>query len=124
MLALIPVFRHIALDQPDAPWRFYRQPGDAETTPRPSYALRTAFEHAKLFRIVHETILTYCGHNGRVSAFDVSLLYDRYLGWMEDLPELMRAGGGNEDVLPHVLFLQLRISWRKTDEVMMVADIS
>lgn len=73
---------------------------------RPSHALVTAFEHAKLFRIVHETILTYCGKFGRVAAHDVSRLYDRYLAWMEELPELIRLVGGRVDALPHVIFLQ------------------
>lgn len=106
MSALIPVFRDISLDQPEAPWCFYRQPGDADTFKRPGHALATAFEHAKLFRLVHETILTFCGKNGRVSAHALSGLYDRFLGWMEELPEMIRGVSDEANAVPHVIFLQ------------------
>ena len=75
-------------------------------TNRPSQALVTAFEHAKLFRLVHETILSICGKHDRVTAYELSRLYDGYLGWMEDLPQSIREVDGKPEALPHVLFLQ------------------
>lgn len=94
------------LDQPEAPWCFYRQPGDAGTAKRPGHALITAFEHAKLFSLVHESILICCGTKGRVTAHALSRLYDQHLQWMKALPETIRGVREEDDPLPHVLFLQ------------------
>lgn len=102
----VSVFRGVSFDQAETPWCFYRQPGDVETAKRPGYALITAFEHAKLLRLVHETILTLCGTNGRVTALEISQMYDRFIQWMELLPETIRAVSEEDDPVPHVIFLQ------------------
>lgn len=106
MLSHASVFRDVSLDQPEAPWCFYRQPGDAGTAKRPGHALLTAFEQAKLFSFVHETIVVYCGTHGRVKALALSRMYDQYLRWMEALPETIRVVKEEDDPLPHVIFLQ------------------
>lgn len=64
----------------------------------------TASEHAKLFRIAHETMLVYCGSRGRVSAHHLLNLYERFVNWREELPLEIRDI--ISDSLPHVLFLQ------------------
>ena len=64
----------------------------------------TASEHARLFRIIHETILVYCGSRGRVSARALLDLYERYVDWKEHLPSDLRLQ--ESEPLPHVLFLQ------------------
>ncbi len=71
---------------------------------RLGHALETASEHAKLFRIVHATILLFCGSRGKVNAERLLRLYERYVGWKEALPPDMADLNG--EPLPHVLFLQ------------------
>lgn len=79
---------------------------DEEAPERPSRALETAAQSAELFRIVHETILTYCGSRGKVTAQQMLKLYERYLGWKEDLPPDIALLDLEAKPLPHVLFLQ------------------
>lgn len=76
------------------------------TARRPGHFLVTAFEHAKLFHLVHETILTYCGNRGRVAAVELFQLYDRYLRWLAELTESVRTVKEDDNPLPHVIFLQ------------------
>jgi len=64
----------------------------------------TAAEHAKLFRIVHESISVYCGRRGRVTAHHLLDLYESYLMWRDDLPPEIRDI--DHQPLPHVIFLQ------------------
>lgn len=106
MSSHVAVFRDVSFDQPEVPWCVYRQPGDVETAKRPGYALITAFEHAKLFRLVHGAILALCGTNGRVTALQISQRYDRFIQWMELLPDSIRAVSREDDPVPHVIFLQ------------------
>lgn len=107
------MFRDVFLSQPDGPWRNYRRPGDDKTEPgdkgvsnRPCYAQLTGSEHAKLYCIVHETILTYCSHDGKVTARRLSRVYSHYRRWKEDLPHALRDVEGDREALPHILFLQ------------------
>lgn len=102
----VSVFRDVSFDQLEASWCFYRQFGDVDTVKRSGHALITAFEHAKLFRLVHETILTYCGIHGQVTALELSRLYDLYIRWMEALFETIRVVREEDDSVPHVIFLQ------------------
>ena len=102
----LSIFRDVSFDQPEAPWCLYRQPEDVEMAKRPSRALITAFEHAKLLNLVHKTILTYCGTMGRVTAREVSRLYDQHIQWMEALPDMIRAVSEEDDPVPHVIYLQ------------------
>lgn len=89
----------------------YRQPGDnnlelgeQNVNDRQSFAALTACEHAKLYRIVHECILVYCGSRGKVSANSLLNLFQRYVRWKDELPPDLRSVEGQP--LPHVLFLQ------------------
>ncbi len=66
----------------------------------------TAHEHAKLYRIIHETILVFCGSRGKVSAHHMLLIYERFLGWKEGLPPSLSDVNEEVQPLPHVLFLQ------------------
>lgn len=97
-------FSNINLAQADGFWRFYKQPGDTDVDHRQGFSLLTASEHAKLFRIVHESILVYCGSRGRVSARALLDLYKRYVNWKANLPPDLR--NLESEPLPHVLFLQ------------------
>ena len=106
MSSHVSVFQGVSFDQPEEPWSYYRQPGDVDMAKRPSYALVTAFEHAKLFRLVHGAILSLCGTTGRVTALEISQMYDRFLEWMELLPQDIRAVSEEDDPVPHVMFLQ------------------
>lgn len=89
----------------------YRQPGDSSMglgyqnpDDRQSFATLTACEHAKLYRIVHECILVYCGARGKVSPKSLLDLFQRYVTWKDGLPPNIRSVVGQP--LPHVLFLQ------------------
>ncbi len=100
------VFQDIDTKKDDGPWRFYKEPGDTSESRRPSYLLSTANEHARLYRIVHETILVFCGNRGRVSAHHMLLIYERFLEWKERLPAPLAGVDGDGEALPHALFLQ------------------
>ena len=87
-------------------WVPHKQIGEKDSAfpQRPGYTILTIAEQAKLYRIVHETILVYCGNHGKVSARSLAELYNRFLSWMERLPIELRLK--DSDPLPHVLFLQ------------------
>ncbi|KAI9839201.1 MAG: hypothetical protein M1819_003194 [Sarea resinae] len=106
------VFRNIDLDRSDADWRDYRQPEDlGRKTGQPSFALRTAFERAKLYRIVHETINICCGSRGRITASSVLQVYRRFLEWEKELPPaLANVGQGGGSAMPHVSLLHMEYS--------------
>lgn len=106
-------FANIAVDQINGTWNMYRQPGDSNlefgkqnADDRQSLATLTACEHAKLYRIVHECILVYCGTRGKVSAHSLLDLFQRYIMWKDGLPPDLRSIEGQP--LPHVLFLHLQ----------------
>lgn len=95
-------FGNSELSLPDDFWCFYRYPGDERNlTDQPSYSLRTVSAHAELYNIIHETILQYCAHEGRLSAPELLNLYTRYLDWKDNLPPAVL-----ELQTPHCLFLQ------------------
>ena len=101
------VFQDIDTQKDDGPWRFYKEPGDdTSMSRRPSYLVVTAFEHAKLYRIIHETILVFCGSRGKVSAHHMLLIYERFLEWKERLPTPLADVDVQDEALPHALFLQ------------------
>lgn len=89
----------------------YRQPGDddlglGEQSPddRQSFATLSACETAKLYRLIHECILVYCGNRGKVSANILLDLFQRYIMWKDGLhPDIRNLEG---QPLPHVIFLQ------------------
>lgn len=98
---------HLVEQFDDHQWHMYthvKEEHEESFVNRPSHAVETASEHARLFRIVHETILCYCGSRGKVTAEALLKLYDRYLEWEQRLPPGFRDVDG--DCLPHVLFLQ------------------
>ena len=104
-------FSNIDLDQTEAAWSTYRQPGDSNLEPgennngdRQSFATLTAYELAKLYRIIHECILIYCGSRGKVSANSLLDIFRRYLMWKDGLARDLQNVEGQP--LPHVLFLQ------------------
>ncbi|KAL8941360.1 MAG: hypothetical protein Q9216_002299 [Gyalolechia sp. 2 TL-2023] len=75
-------------------------------TVRPAHYLRTAYEQAELYRIVHEILLSYCGSRGKVSGSDIVLIYERLLGWKKDLPtETPNAGAEDEGSNPGLFLL-------------------
>lgn len=93
---------NLGLNRPDDLWYFYRYPGDENhLTDQPSHSLWTLSAHAKLYNIIHETILQYCAHEGRLSAAELLNLYTRYLDWKSNLPPAVL-----ESRTPHCLFLQ------------------
>ena len=102
-----PIFHNVQMDGDDRVWRFYRHPGDNRELPyRPSHAIITAWQQARLFTIINETINLYCGARGEVSATKVLEVYARYLAWKEDLPDIIANISEDKQPLPHILFLQ------------------
>lgn len=104
-------FATIAVDQDQGRWGMYRQPGESNleneyqnTDDRKSFAVLTAREHAKLFRIVHECILIYSGVRGKVSADSLLVVFERYFAWKDGLPPELQSV--ESQPLPHILFLQ------------------
>ena len=99
-------FENMDTYQTEADWVPHKQLGDenVDFPHRTGHRLLTSGEHAKLYRIVHETILVYCGSRGKVTAKGLAGLYERYLSWMEKLPIELKID--DSDPLPHVLFLQ------------------
>ena len=88
-------------------WQAYKSSpdeADDEIPQRPGHVSKTAYFHAALFRIVHKTILTFCGSQGKVGSQQMLALYDRYTEWRDDLPDVI--GDLEGEPLPHVLFLQ------------------
>lgn len=103
----LEAFRDVGLDNPDAYWQPYKSPTDAIAARRPSQAIETAKEFAKLYQIIHETINVYCGSRGRVTATGILQIYQRYLQWKNSLRErLDPISAVNNDLLPHVVNLQ------------------
>lgn len=102
------VFFNVRADNADAgdQWGFYKQPGDKYTELRqPSFAVLTACQQAKLFRVVHDSINIYCGARGKVTAKAVVGCYKRYCDWEENLPGQIRNVGQKGRHLPHITFL-------------------
>ena len=104
-------FANTAVDQITGTWNMYRQPGDSNLSSgeqnsdeRQSFATLTACETAKLYRIIHECILIYCGARGKVSANSLLDLFQRYIMWKDGLPPDLQSVEGQP--LPHVLCLQ------------------
>lgn len=85
-------------NQVEVSWCLYRQLGDDET-PRPSHVFLAALEYAELYRIIHD------GKNSKATADDTSTIYDRYLNWMQKLPPAISRIGGDDEVVPHVIFI-------------------
>ena len=72
----------------------------------PCYARLTSIEVAKLYRIIHETVLDFCGHHGLLDAHRLANLYGQYLKWKDELPDAVQDVEGDVEALPHTLFLQ------------------
>lgn len=79
------VFHGIDFDE-DGHWQRHYRPENASPRNRPDHTVLTACELAKLYRVIHESILLYCGTSGKVSAHHLIKVYDRYLAWKEELP--------------------------------------
>jgi len=101
----IEAFRNVELDEPDAYWQPYRFPTDVVAIEKPSRAIETAKEFAKLYQIIHETINLYCGRRGRVTAAGILQMYQRYLQWKKSLGERLDPTSPAGQ-LPHVVNLQ------------------
>ena len=108
-----PLEQVVAEQTSEKSWRVYTKicdddddDDDEEKPMRPSHALEVASEYAKLFRIVHETILIYCGSRGKVSAESLLKLYKRYLHWKDNLPPEIAAVELSMEPMPSVLILQ------------------
>ena len=92
----------IRLDNHNSLWRFYRDWGDAALPEKPSSPVM-----AQLFRIVHDHIISFLdGHEAQISPAQVLELYQRYLDWRHELPDLLEIAGEDDQKLPHVLSLQ------------------
>ena len=77
---------------------------DDTASDRAGHITKSALALVTLFRIVHETILVYCGSRGKATTRQLLSLYERYLMWREALPQEIAEMG--QEPLPHVLFLQ------------------
>ena len=87
-------------------WRAYRQPEDADMAVQHGHSISAACELAKLYRVVHETILLYCAAYGLVTSDGVLKVWKRYVEWKDELPEIFKKIDDTADPLPYVLALQ------------------
>ncbi|MCJ1389446.1 hypothetical protein MMC18_002303 [Xylographa bjoerkii] len=105
-----------SLDLPDysfnkdiSPWQFYRHLRDNSEPEQPSYITYTSSAHAKLLRIIHDTLaLFYHGHERTVTAKDLMEQYGRYIAWKEDLPEEIALKDETAHALPHVIAIHVQ----------------
>lgn len=100
------VFRGIPIDVPGMVWRAYRQPEDADIAAQHGHSISASCELAKLYRMVHETILLYCAAYGLVTSDAVLRVWKRYMEWKHELPEIFQKIDDAADPLPYVLALQ------------------
>lgn len=101
------VFKGIDLGK-DGHWHMGDQSSESSSNSnRPSYTILTASEMAKLYRIIHETVLIYCGVNGKVSASHLLQIYRRFVQWKEELAPQICDVASDNDALPHVLSLHI-----------------
>ncbi len=82
----------------------HKQPRDDHDRERSDLSIMTAFENAKLFRIVHEAILLYHGDLGMVKADRLLEVYEELLSWRRKLPPELSNDTG--DPSPPILILQ------------------
>ncbi|KAL9594951.1 MAG: hypothetical protein Q9219_006731 [cf. Caloplaca sp. 3 TL-2023] len=67
--------------------------------------LSSAYQQAKLYRIVHEVLLSYCGSRGKVSGSEMISIYERLLNWKKELPTETKDAGNEDEGPHHLLFL-------------------
>lgn len=99
------VFQGIAFDE-DGHFQGEFRPDNIPARNRPIYTVLTASELARLYRVIHETILLYCGTKGKVSAHHLIKVYERFLAWKEELPSQISHVAGDNSATPHALSLQ------------------
>lgn len=99
------VFQGIAFDE-DGHFQGEFHPDNVPARNRPSYTVLTASELARLYRVIHETILLYCGTNGKVSAHHLIKVYERFLAWKDELPSQISHVADDHSASPHALSLQ------------------
>ncbi len=99
------VFQGIAFDE-DGHFQGEFDPDNIPAKKRPSYTILTASHLAKLYRVIHEAILLYCGNKGKVSAHHLIKVYERFLAWKEGLPSQISLVADDHSASPHALSLQ------------------
>lgn len=52
---------------------------------RPDHTLVVAFEQAKLYQIVHQLLLSYCGSRGKVYGSHMDEMYEKLTSWKRDM---------------------------------------
>lgn len=100
------VFKDVPMElfgDPPRPRRDSSTDGDSM---KPGYSLISAFEQAKLYRIVHEILIAYCGIGGVVSVESIMPVYERLLSWKRELPMAISHTDSEAEAPPHLLFLQ------------------
>lgn len=100
------VFRDVPIERVGALSQSRRRSQSEGDAARTDYNLKSAYEQAKLYRIVHEILLSYCGSRGNVSGSQMISIYERLLDWKEGLPTKEPDPDSEEEAPPHLLFLQ------------------
>ena len=89
---------------------------------RPSFSVLTAYNQAKLFRVVHNNVNVYCGVRGKVTAQAVIECYRCYTEWHNDLPPELRITAVDDQPLPHILYLQYKFPWSSRPSLMLTKN--
>ncbi|MCJ1283993.1 hypothetical protein MMC26_003324 [Xylographa opegraphella] len=98
-----------SFNQDTSSWQLYRHLSDSSNPEQPSHIIDSSTAHAKLLRIIHDTLaLFYHGHEAAVSAKDVILQYARYLEWQDELPDAVAMRDDDTRALPHVMAIYVQ----------------
>ncbi|MCJ1474840.1 hypothetical protein MMC13_003500 [Lambiella insularis] len=101
--------RPFGIIQDMEPWQLYRHLSDQAQPERQSFIILTASAHAKLLRIIHDTLaLFYHSHEGSVSARELMVQYERYIVWKDNLPDEIAMANAETHQLPHVIALHVQ----------------
>lgn len=101
------VFRDIPEDQfKDRHPARRHSSSDSDGSEGGDYSLTSAYELAKLYTLVHEITLAYCGARGKIAVERMISIYDRLLTWRRQLPQGLRDPVAEDEAAPHLLFLQ------------------
>ncbi|MCJ1379996.1 hypothetical protein MMC17_003099 [Xylographa soralifera] len=92
-----------------SPWQLYRHLKDSSEPEQASYITHSSSAHAKLLRIIHDTLaLFYHGHERTVTAKDLIEQYTRYITWKDELPDEISMKDETTQALPHVIAIHVQ----------------
>ncbi|KAL8718909.1 MAG: hypothetical protein Q9225_004012 [Loekoesia sp. 1 TL-2023] len=102
------VFRDVPIERVGSLSQSARNSQSESDDARLDHNLKSAYQQATLYRIVHEILLSYCGSRGQVSGSQMISIYERLLDWRKGLPPEEPDPDSEEEAPPHLLFLHIQ----------------